>query len=348
MNIWIDLVNSPHIPFFIPIIKRLEAQNHRVFITYRDFAQTAPLVAKHQLPAVLIGDHKGKNKFSKVLNLLSRTKQLISYAKHKKIDLALSHNSYFQIMAAKALKIPCLTSMDFEGQPANHLAFRLASLVSVPSAFPQLSLKKFGAKRVVKYQGLKENICLADFSFQANYIDQIQHAFKLTANDLTKPLVVVRPPPTLALYHNGDETLFEDFLKHISQQNISVLVLPRVVEQKKAIVKTFPNFFFSDEVLDGLQLIANVDAVVSGGGSMNREAACLGTPAISFFSGDLPAVDQVLQQQGKLEVIKSAQQLNNLSFCKKTNNEMNAIDNPQNQLAINDFYNHINSLLKRA
>jgi len=346
MKIWIDLVNSPHIPFFIPIIKRLEQQNHKIYITYRDFAQTAQLVEQHNLAAVLIGDHKGKNKLAKIFNLLKRTQQLIKFAKGKKIDLAVSHNSYFQIMAAKRLNIPSLTSMDFEGQPANHLAFRLASLVSVPDAFPQRALTKFGAKRVVKYQGFKENICLADFVYQADYIKQIKSAFRLSDDDLAKPLVVVRPPPTLALYHNGDESLFDEFLHVIAQQNISVLVLPRIKEQKEQLAKAFPQFFFSDQVLDGLQLVAHVDAVVSGGGSMNREAACLGTPAVSFFSGDLPAVDQELQKQGKLNVVKSMKELEGLSFCKKNKDKM--ISNEQTQFAINDFFNHINSLLIRA
>jgi len=38
----------------------------------------------------------------------------------------LSHNSYSQIVAARLLRIPVVTAMDFEHQPANHLAFRLA------------------------------------------------------------------------------------------------------------------------------------------------------------------------------------------------------------------------------
>ena len=41
-------------------------------------------------------------------------------------DVALSHNSYAQILAARALRMPVLTAMDFEHQPANHVAFRAA------------------------------------------------------------------------------------------------------------------------------------------------------------------------------------------------------------------------------
>ena len=40
----------------------------------------------------------------------------------------------------------------------------------------------------------------------------------------------------------------------------------------------FPTFKFSNRTLDGLQLISCADAVISGGGSMNREAACLRIP----------------------------------------------------------------------
>lgn len=340
MRIWIDLVNSPHIPFFIPIIHRLKEQGHEVLVTYREFAQTAQLVRMHNLDATLIGGHGGKGRVCKFYNLLHRTLQLVSFAKNKKIDLAISHNSYFQLVAAKLLRISSMTSMDFEGQPANHIAFRLASLVSVPDAFPIASLKKFGAKNVSFYQGLKEHICLADFSEQDDFLQQVKSAFHLSDADLIKPLIIVRPPPSLALYHNNEESLFEVFLERISTLDLTVLVLPRVEQQRIKISKKHPSFFFSEQVLDGLQLIRCVDAVVSGGGSMNREAACLGVPAISFFSGELPAVDKQLQMQGKLTVINTEQQVTSITFSKKS-----FTNKDSNENAINDFMIHIKSVV---
>ncbi|ATC97631.1 DUF354 domain-containing protein [Pseudoalteromonas spongiae] len=339
MRVWIDLVNSPHVIFFLPIIKRLEQSGIEVEITYRDFAQTAQLVKQHTLGATLIDGHGGKNKLAKVFNLIARTVSLVRYAKSKKFDVALSHNSYFQLAAAKLLGIPSLTSMDFEGQPANHIAFRLASIVSLPTAFPQQSALKFGAKQIRRYSGLKEDICLADFQKTANYSSVIQEAFALSENEMRKPLVVVRPPPTLALYHNNDESFFDLCLTRLCEIDVTVLVLPRVESQKVALESKFPNFKFSQRVLDGLQLVNCADAVISGGGSMNREAACLNTPAYTLFSGELPNVDKQLEKQGLLIALNNELQIKNLDIKKKE-----TVRNAANQQAISDFMSHINEL----
>jgi predicted glycosyltransferase len=56
--------------------------------------------------------------------------------------------------------------------------------------------------------------------------------------------------------------------------------------------------------VDGLNLIWNSDLVISGGGTMNREAAALGVPVYSIFRGRLGAVDQYLAATGRLAVIE--------------------------------------------
>ncbi|MFH4347442.1 hypothetical protein WAJ13_23590, partial [Acinetobacter baumannii] len=78
---------------------------------------------------------------------------------------AVGHNSYAQIVAARALGIRCATMMDYEHQPANHLAFRLAHRVIVPAAFPCAALRRCGAspEKVRHYCGIKEDVYLADW-----------------------------------------------------------------------------------------------------------------------------------------------------------------------------------------
>jgi predicted glycosyltransferase len=340
MKIWIDLTNSPHVTFFSPIIKRLEASGHTVFVTYRDFAQTKSLVEQAHFNATLIDGHGGKSKLGKIKNLLSRTYQLVCFARRKNFDVAVSHNSYFQLAAAKMLGIKSLTSMDFEGQPANHIAFRLASLVSVPEAFPKSELKRFGAKNVYFYRGIKETISLADFSVDCNFEDNLADAFKLTTTDLAKPIVVVRPPPTLALYHNNDDKIFQAVLKKITSLECTVLVVPRTEEQGKEIRSQFTGFFYSQATLDGLQLVAYADVLISGGGSMNREAACLGTEAISVFSGKLCAVDQFLQAENRLIQLTTQKEVDNLVLTKHKNTHYHASND-----SISDFINHIYKLI---
>src|SRR3712207_7407437 len=46
------------------------------------------------------------------------------WARGRRIDLAISHNSYAQLAAARSLRLRTATAMDYEHQPANHVAFR--------------------------------------------------------------------------------------------------------------------------------------------------------------------------------------------------------------------------------
>src|ERR1044072_5458904 len=165
MRIWIDRANSPHLPFFHALIPEFTNRGHQIEITARDFSQTVELAIKAGMMQHVIGEHGGGSITGQAGNLVGRAAALRKWARGRGIDLAVSHNSYAQIAAAAALGIKSVTLMDYEHQPANHLAFRLASRVIVPRAFPASELKKFGAstRRVKRYDGLKEDVYLADF-----------------------------------------------------------------------------------------------------------------------------------------------------------------------------------------
>jgi hypothetical protein len=57
--------------------------------------------------------------------------------------------------------------------------------------------------------------------------------------------------------------------------------------------------------VDGLNLIWHSDLVISGGGTMNREAAALGVPVYSVFRGSIGAVDRYLSEQGRLVLLEN-------------------------------------------
>jgi predicted glycosyltransferase len=58
-------------------------------------------------------------------------------------------------------------------------------------------------------------------------------------------------------------------------------------------------------VVDGLNLIWHSDLVISGGGTMNREAAALNVPVYSIFRGKIGAVDRYLVDQRRLVLIEN-------------------------------------------
>src|SRR5581483_12369074 len=109
---------------------------------------------------VVIGGPSPPGIAAKGREVAARAAQLRAFARERRPDVALSHGSYAQLLAAAAARVPAVTMMDYEAQPANHLSFRLARRVVVPEAFPAAALRRFGARerRVRRYPGFKEEL----------------------------------------------------------------------------------------------------------------------------------------------------------------------------------------------
>jgi predicted glycosyltransferase len=317
MRLWIDLANSPHVPFFRALIPEFVQRGNQVEITARDYAQTVELAKAAGLTPVVIGGHGGGKLAGKAGNLVGRAAALAKWARARGFDLALSHNSYAQIAAASAIGIRTVTLMDYEHQPANHLAFRLASSVIVPRAFPDGALKRFGASRakVKRYDGTKEDVYLADFAPDPNFANTLR-ALGVSPADV---LVVVRPPANEALYHRFENQLFGELLDRLcSRPDVKLILLARTEAQRteyEALAK--PNLILPREALDGANLIAAADLVISAGGTMNREAAALGVPAATIYAGEWAAIDDQLLREGRLRRIASREQIEALAIEKK-------------------------------
>src|SRR6266850_1922887 len=265
MRIWIDLANSPHVPFFRALIPEFVARGHQIEITARDFAQTVELAAKAGMTPHVIGGHGGGSITGKAGNLVGRAAALRKWARDRGFDLAVSHNSYAQIAAAAALGIRSATLMDYEHQPANHLAFRLASRVIVPRAFPSAELKKYGAstRKVKRYEGTKEDVYLADFVPEPAFAETLLR-LGITGEDV---LVVARPPAREALYHRFENELFDELLAYLSSRDgVKIILLPRSDAQRADYeTRKLANLIMPHEALDGANLIVAADLVISAG-----------------------------------------------------------------------------------
>lgn len=324
MRIWIDLANSPHVPFFRALIQEFTARGHQVEISARDYAQTVELATKGGMLPHVIGGHGGGKLTGKASNLVGRAAALRKWARDRGFDLAVSHNSYAQIAAAAALGIKTVTLMDYEHQPANHLAFRLASRVIVPRAFPNAELKKYGAplRKVKRYNGLKEDVYLADFTADPTFAETLRK-LGVASEDV---LIVARPPAREALYHRFENELFDKLLAHLSTRpQTKVILLPRTDAQRAEYEKhKLGNVIMPREALDGANLIAAADLVVSAGGTMNREAAALGVPAASVYAGKWAAIDEQLAREGRLQKLTSPNDFQSLALIKKSGTEPRA------------------------
>lgn len=89
--IWIDLDNTPHVPFFKPIIRELEKRGYQVVLTARDAFQVCELATRFGLAYAKVGRHYGKNRMLKILGLIWRTLQLFPLVLRERPIMGLSH-----------------------------------------------------------------------------------------------------------------------------------------------------------------------------------------------------------------------------------------------------------------
>jgi predicted glycosyltransferase len=305
-RIWIDLDNTPHIPFFKPIIRELESRGYEVNLTARDAFQVCDLAARSGLKFLRVGHHYGKNRFLKLWGIIYRALQLLPFALKHRPGLALSHGARSQILLANLLGIPSVLILDYEH--ARPFPFSRPTWEIVPDAICNGFLSP--NKRVRKYSGIKEDVYVPDFRPDPAILKQLGLPEETV-------VVTVRPPATEAHYHNPEgEVLFERFMDRLCATPGTVgVLLPRNKRQEETLRAECPHWFAANKVIvpsaavDGLNLLWHSDLVVSGGGTMNREAAALGVPVYSIFRGKIGAVDRQLREEGRLVLIETPQEI---------------------------------------
>ncbi|MEI6067638.1 MAG: DUF354 domain-containing protein [Methylococcaceae bacterium] len=310
MKIWIDLDNTPHVPFFKPVIRELEKKGYTVITTARDAFQVCELATLYGLSYKKIGKHYGKNPLFKVMGLCWRSLQLLPFVIREKPVLGLSHGSRSQILLCNLLRIPTVMIMDYEHAQTPLLLQPRWEII--PEALANESVQCKTKERILCYEGIKEDVYAPEFNPDPSI------AALLNLND-ENILVTVRPPANEAHYHNPEsDELFAAFMQRAcSTPNVIVILLPRNKLQETQIRKDWPQWFKDAKVIipqqavNGLNLLWHSDLVVSGGGTMNREAAALGVPVYSIFRGKSGAVDRQLQQEGRLVLIQNIDEVNN-------------------------------------
>ncbi|MBA3717324.1 MAG: DUF354 domain-containing protein [Actinobacteria bacterium] len=306
MRVWIDLTNTAHVLVLRPLVERLEAGGHEVELTARPLSHTLELLDDWGHPYTPLGRYGGAGRGGKALAAASRVPLLLRFARGRTFGCALAHGSTDLPPACRVLGIPNTTMFDYEWAALQHHAnCRLANRVLVPDAIPAERLARYGAHppKLVRYPGLKEEYYLSDFEPDERILDEL-------GIDRARPLCVVRTAPSYALYLGGSENpLLRGVLERLVAEGAQAVVLARNDEQRRAVQGLGLGAIVPERAVDGRSLVAFADLLVSAGGTMNREAAVLGTPVWSIFEGRLGAVDERLAHEGRLRFLSDPAQL---------------------------------------
>lgn len=340
-KIWIDLDNTPHVPFFIPIIKELEKHGHRVVLTARDAFQVCELADKKGLKYKKIGRHYGKNPFKKVFGLFIRSSQLIPFMLKERPDLALSHGARSQILLSNLFGIPTLLIADYEH--SRTLSAARALWLIIPESLLGAETGITPA-RTRYYRGIKEDVYAPSFRPDPGLMAELG----LDGGDI---IVTVRPPADEAHYYNPESTvLFLELMERLTRTpGVRAVMLPRNSAQEKKCREENPAWFaggktmIPEHAVDGLDMLWFSDLVVSGGGTMNREAAALGVPVYSIFRGLTGKVDEMLEREGRLVMIRSKEEVWSRIAITRRDKTWHA--DTAVRPALNDIVGHVEDIL---
>jgi predicted glycosyltransferase len=176
-----------------------------------------------------------------------------------------------------------------------------------PESLRDTAISKSFRRGLLFYPGLKEDVYVPSFVPDSSILSTLG----LSANDI---IATVRPPATEAHYHNPEsERLYVEVVDFLAAvPNLKIVILPRNEKTQRAfITETWPDLcaqkriIIPSSVVDGLNLVWHSDLVISGGGTMNREAAALGVPVYSIFRGAMGSVDRYLSDAGRLTLIET-------------------------------------------
>ena len=304
-KIWVDLDNSPHVPFFRPIIEELRKRDYELLVTARDAYQVRELLDYYGVKARIVGKHYGKFKVLKALGTCWRALALAAIVRKENPILSISHGSRGCLVASTLLRIPNIALTDYEF--VAKVPTIKPTWLMVPSVVPDDRLSLSGS-RIMKYPGIKEDVYLSRFRPDP----ELRKRLGISADAL---LITVRPPATEAHYHNpqSEKLLTEALNRFVSHADNRIILLPRNKRQETELRLAWAKSIASGKILiphhveDGLNLIWNSDLVISGGGTMNREAAAMGVPVYSIFRGTIGAVDRYLADQGRLVLLETVE-----------------------------------------
>ena len=303
MNVWVDVDNPPQARYLLPLARRFERAGHSLLLTARDYGDTFAILDSERAAYEPVGASFGKGARRKLVGLARRTRQLISFLERQPgRPEAVVTASRSAAIAARRLGVPSFVIIDYE-----HVDLRVYRLSRSHIVFPSvidarlLERKGIRAERLMPFAGLKEDIAFADVDFDA----VVPHEF----GDDAVPRVLFRPPAEESHYHRSESLdLALEVLRHLAAHDARVVFSPRYRRQV-AYLEQISAWSHEPIVLERpvavVALLKGVDAVVSAGGTMLREAAYLGVPAYSIFRGSSGAVDGYLASIGRLSLLES-------------------------------------------
>lgn len=261
MKIWCDACTGKHVRYGTALAKRLRALGHEVILTTRKHPDTLPLANLLGENFITIGKYDPASLMSRLRESAKREVLFCKMFKNDPPDLAISYPSVELCRVAFGLGIPIISTHDTpHAEAVNQLTMPLIDVLVTSKAIPKRYIRRYGIKTIIQFDGVDE-------------VAWIKGSEPKTRYDYGKPLIVIRQPETKAAYTVEKTDLTETLARKLTSLG-TVVFLSRYERRPKKDLIVPKNF------VDSASLVAQADLLVGAGGTIIREAALQGTPAI--------------------------------------------------------------------
>jgi len=313
--IWFDFDNSPHVQYLLPIAQLLEESGFKTVFTARDYSQVPILLRQRKVQFEVIGCDFGRNRFVKAFKTFERG--ILLAAKLKKISpIASVSSSRSCVLASWFLRIPRFIICDYE-----HVELRLYNYLQAFILFPSVipidlwEEKGFKREKLIPFPSLKEDISFSDVNFKR------YSPLNMNNSSTDMVVIVLRPPSEKAHYFTEESgELFLSLLSFLAEKDDVLIIFSPRYKSQLEVLKRFSwvhQPWILRRPVHFISLMKTADLVVSGGGTMAREAAVLGIPSYSIFKGIKGYVDRYLEREGRLIFIESEDDFSRIKIEKK-------------------------------
>lgn len=291
-KIWFDITNTPQVHFLLAIQRMLSDEFNDFIYTARDFSETISLLGKlgNNCNLKIIDSKYGTTYLQKLNSILSRISSIRK--ENLQFDLSISCGSDAAVWHSW---LKGKRSIAFgDNDTAKQWTYaHFVDFAFFPDAIDRRVLEKQGLRnKLIQYHGFKEDIYISYFQPDQSFMKGIPF----------DNYIVVRPENIHANYLKNThvKSIVPSLLSEMSDRGYKIVYLPRYSSDWEY-AKGIRNVHIPSAPLNGIDLCYNADAVLTGAGTLAREAACLGIPSFSFYSGrKLLAVDRKLINERKM------------------------------------------------
>jgi predicted glycosyltransferase len=265
----------------IAVAKSFESSGYEVVLTTRKHLDTLPLAEFLEKKIMVVGRYNPKSLLTRLKENVQRQSFFCNFFGKNAPSVAISHGSVDLCRIAFGLGIPIITTFDtIYADAVNRLTLPLSNYIVHSKAIPKKIFRIYGcSKETIPFDGVDEVAWIKNFKPAIQY-------------DFGKPLIVIRQFEEKAAYANEKVDLFI-LAKKLTK--IGKVVFLSRYQRKSHSIK---NLFVPKKFVDSASLVAQADLFLGVGGTITREAALQGTPAIVIEKLSDQHVNDYLSRKG--------------------------------------------------